>query len=221
MEKIEYKLADSTFELAGDEGTFQGYAAHFGNIDAGGDMIAPGAFSAWLGKLKNGELSRPVMYVEHDPRQLPVGTWLDFAEDGRGLLAKGKLADTTTGNDIYKLMKMVPHPALSGLSIGYIVQESSNRVQPTDPRRTLKQLSVVEVSVVSRPMNDRARVTGVKTTARAVEAILRDAGLSRSEAKAIVCHGIKAVTDQRDAEADELARVATLIRHNIELLKGV
>jgi hypothetical protein len=62
------------------------------------------------------------------------------------------------------------------------------------------------VSLVTFPANDRARVDGVKAgdlAPKEFERLLRDAGLSRSEAKALMSGGYQALA-QRDAVDSDL-----------------
>jgi len=92
----------------------------------------------------------------------PVGSWLDLAEDGKGLAVEGELADIERGRDLYTLMKMKPRPAIRGLSIGYYAREFEMGSKPDEPRRRLKRIDVVEISLVTFPANRKARVSGVK-----------------------------------------------------------
>ena len=87
-------------------------------------------------------------------------------------------------------MKMQPRPAITGLSIGFVAKRWESRTRPEEPRRTLKEVRLLEVSLVTFPANEKARVTSVKTLAefdpREMEEALRDAGLSQRDRKAAV-----------------------------------
>lgn len=209
---VEMKFADTATETM----TFSGYGAVFGNIDAYGDVIAPGAFADTLAASQNsGEW--PDMLLQHGGMGLsaedmtPIGLWTSLSEDGHGLKVEGKLADTPRGREMYTLLKMEPRPAINGLSIGYIAKESTPRSRPEEPRRTLKKVDLIEVSLVTRPANRKARVSGVKaigSTEREIEEwLVRDAGLTAREAKTAISHGFKALIGARDAtgEFQELA----------------
>lgn len=190
---LEVKLASDSAE----EMTFGGYGAVFGNVDSYGDVIAPGAFAESLANAKKSGIW-PAMLSQHGgwgvsaDDMMPIGIWTDLVEDGTGLRASGRLAATTRGRDAYQLLKMQPRPAINGLSIGYIPREWSARSKPEEPRRTLKKVELVEVSLVTFPANPKARVESVKSieefqTLADAERFLRDAGgLSRSEAVAFV-----------------------------------
>lgn len=213
------------FKFAGDSEamTFSGYGAVFGNVDSYGDVIAPGAFKKTLQEAK-GTGNWPAMLLQHGSfiggdDNMPVGIWTDMKEDNRGLYVEGKLADTQRGRDAYALMKMTPRPAINGLSIGFQAVEWAMRSKPEEPRRTLKAIKLFEVSLVTTPANDKARVQAVKaaeaiTTIREFEDFLRDVGdFSHAAAKAIASGGFKA-KDPRDE--DDADAIAARLRRTIE-----
>jgi HK97 family phage prohead protease len=163
---------------------FEGHGSVFKNLDLGGDIVLPGAFKR---SLSSG--SMPAMFWMHDPSRVP-GKWLDMHEDKKGLAVKGVLADTELGNEIRTLLKM---DAVRGLSIGYVTRDQDF---DKDGNRLIKEVDLMEVSVVSMPMNPLAQVAHVKSrmsvaceyvpTKREFEHILRDAGCSQKTAKVIV-----------------------------------
>ncbi len=225
IEFIECGLVELKFDGGGDAVTgmkFEGYGSVFGNIDAGGDVVEPGAFAAYLADVKNGKQQWPAMLSQHGGMGLtaqdmtPVGIWHDLAEDGKGLKSDGEFADTERGTELYKLAKMKPRPALNGLSIGYIAKEVIQRSKPDEPRRRLKRVDLTEISPVTFPMNRKARMTSVKALAdneRELEAwLMRDAGLSLREAKTVISHGFKHLLRERDAASGELAALAESLK---------
>jgi len=180
-----------------------GYGAVFGNVDSYGDVIAPGAFAKSLSEIKSGTRPMPAMLLSHNPEALPVGKWTEMSEDSMGLRVKGFLLDTSQGMDTYKALKA---GAITGLSIGFRPIEYALRSKPDEPRRTLKSVDLMEVSVVGFPANDKARVLSVKaeevTTIRDLEHALRDAGYSKSEALRI-CAGFQAKASQGEPDGEE------------------
>ena len=182
--------------LSGDgvaAGVFSGYGSVFSNIDDGGDMVAPGAFKSSLARMKAAGRTIP-MYMQHgaalggDPR--PVGKWLSVEEDEHGLKVQGQIVglDTEIGRYNYALMK---EGAMTGLSIGYRIKKADYGKKPGDPRRTLKEVDLGEISVVDQPMNAASRVTGIKSieelmTLAEAEDYLKSMGLSGSQATAFL-----------------------------------
>lgn len=187
-----------------DEGEIEGYGAVFGNIDDGDDIILPGAFDATL--IKARESGRMPSFLHyHRPDQI-CGTWQDMRSDSHGLLCKGRfLLETQCGRDRYAEAKA---GALTGLSIGYRVDGPDGAEFRDDEAagrmvRVLKRLKLREVSCVSFPMNDMARITAVKAadavaTVREFERLMRSIGFSIAQAKAIAAGGFKALSRSRD-----------------------
>lgn len=217
IESMMTPAVDLKFD-AGEAMTFSGYGARFGNVDAYGDVIAPGAFAKTLREAKSTN-DWPAMLMQHGGmlggELTPVGVWTEMHEDEKGLWVEGKLADTERGREAYTLLKMEPRPAIRGLSIGYKATDFVRRAKPEDPRRTLKEIKLFEVSLVTFPANRDALVEGVKSieTIREFEAFLRDVGgFSREAAKQIASSGFK--SDPRDEAGD----VAAALRRNIETL---
>lgn len=221
---IEVKLAsgDGSDATAG-EMIFSGYGAVFGNVDSYGDVIQKGAFKESLRESKKSG-NWPAMLMQHGgwgmgaDDMTPVGIWISMEEDDIGLKVEGKLADTARGREAYGLLKMSPRPAINGMSIGYYAKEFILGTKPEEPRRTLKKVELVEVSLVTFPANGKARVEAVKNgipNIRIAEQALRDVGFSQKEAKAILAEGFKAIP-QRDAE--DYGELAELIRRNTAIL---
>lgn len=231
MERLICRLSECKFtggELKPMQ--FKGYGAVFGNVDAYGDVIEPGAFSQFLADAKSGKSPWPSMLSQHGGYGMtaedmtPVGVWEDLSEDGVGLVNVGTLADTPRGKELNTLMKMEPRPAIDGLSIGYITKEAIPRSKPEEPRRRIKRVDLIEVSLVTFPANARARVASVKGTdftERDFERLLtQDAGFSRSEARVIIAQGFKSLQAMQDAGSSELAAIVEQIQRNTDLLKA-
>lgn len=204
------KTLDFAYELKanGDTGTFTGYGSVFNVTDRGGDIVAPGAFTETLAAAKTaGRL--PALLWQHRQAE-PIGVYTSMEEDAIGLRVEGKLAlKTARGAEAYELMKM---GAISGLSIGFRVRDDSwDRVTGV---RTIKKADLYELSLVTIPMNDAARVASMKNiedleSLAEIERHLRDAGgFSRSEATALVSR-IKSIGGRSDSgELSELLALA-------------
>ncbi|HEX4333804.1 MAG TPA: HK97 family phage prohead protease [Usitatibacter sp.] len=217
----EFKFSGS----AEQRGAFSGHGAAFGNVDSYGDVIQPGAFSAWLSDVKSGRQPWPAMLSQHGGMLLtsddmtPVGVWTDIAEDAKGLAVHGQLAETPRGTELATLLTMKPRPAIDGMSIGYIAKEWEPRSKPEDPRRKLKRIDVMEISLVTFPANRSARITNAKDSIRDFEHALVDRlGLSAREAKRAASAAWPALARQEDQSA-ELEQLAERLRRNIALAR--
>lgn len=170
-----------------NDGSFEGYASTYGNIDAGYDVVMPGAFAKSLEERPAGKVK---MLWQHDPAQ-PIGVWTGMTEDSKGLFVKGRiLREVQKGAEAYALMK---EGVIDSMSIGYRTLESDYTAGGV---RQLKELGLMEVSLVTFPMNDQATVTTVKDfNPRELERGLRDVGLSRGDA-------VKAVAFLKDRLRD-------------------
>lgn len=192
---MDYKFARFDVKADGPARAISGRGSVFGNVDRGGDIVAPGAFSE---SIASGH--KVAMLWQHDSREV-IGLWTSIKQDAEGLLVEGVLADTPRGNEVYQLLKM---GALDGLSIGYRTVEW----KWNEDVRVIEKAELWEVSVVTFPMNELARVDAVKAaemTEREFEQkLVRDAGLSRSVAKALLAGGYEAVKGARDAAGDGL-----------------
>jgi HK97 family phage prohead protease len=139
------------------DGAIEGYASLFGEVDQARDMVMPGAFTQTL---KARGLRRIPMLFQHDPAE-PVGVWLEIAEDFRGLRARGRLIpDVMRAKELLSLIKA---GAIDGLSIGY--RTVRGQIDPKTRVRRLYQVDLWEISIVTFPLLNGARVSSVKDAA--------------------------------------------------------
>lgn len=129
---------------------FAGYAAIFGRPDRGGDVVRAGAFER---SLRRGAGAVPLLW-QHAPAR-PIGRVEHLSEDRRGLRVIGKLSDGAAGRDAAALIK---EGTVRGLSFGYRVRQANG-----EGPRELVELELVEVSLVTLPMQPRARVHALET----------------------------------------------------------
>lgn len=144
----------------GSDGTVEGYASLFGETDQARDMVMPGAFAQTL---RSRGIRRVPMLFQHDPAE-PVGIWLDLREDFRGLWARGRLIPEVAR--ARELLSLVRAGAIDGLSIGYRTVRA--RIDPKTRVRRLHQVDLWEISIVTFPLLDGARVRTVKGCAETV-----------------------------------------------------
>ena len=201
------KTFNSPFEIRAiaDSGTFEGYASVFDDVDHARDKVAPGAFARTLAEHKsNGRL--PPMLWQHDTKE-PIGAWRDMFEDERGLFVRGELfiEDIPKARQAHKLLL---ENVVTGLSIGFRAVTSEK--DPKTGARTLTRIDLLEVSMVTFPALDSARISSVKAMMargdipekRTIEAFLRDAGFSRKQAKGLIADGYQGLL-RRDAAGPE------------------
>nr|WP_321457695.1 HK97 family phage prohead protease [uncultured Cohaesibacter sp.] len=197
----------SALESVSDDGLFEGYACLFGKEDLGHDVIQPGAFA---NSLRMRGLEGIKLLYQHDPAQ-PIGQWLTIREDEKGLFVRGKLAtEVTKAREILSMMKA---GILDGLSIGFRTVRGSK--DPNNGIRKLLELDLWEISIVTFPMQPDARISSVKSelmtgsgehfqasqfSKRELERkLMQDAGLSRSQARALMARGLPGLTGKQDA----------------------
>ncbi len=163
--KFELESADET------TGEFSGYAAVFGNVDAGGDVIERGAFA----KTIVDDFDRIKILSLHDNYDLPIGKPIELREDGKGLYIRGKISDTQKGRDIQTLLK---DGVLTEMSIGYDAvafdYDSESNI------RHLKEIKLWEISIVTWAMNDQAKIDEVKSLVESLSIEAKSGKLSRA-----------------------------------------
>ena len=128
---------------------FAGYAARFDRIDNGGDIVRAGAFRAAI------EKAREIPLLWQHKTGAVVGKIEQVREDARGLRVIGRIEERGLGQDVAGLVRS---RRLDGLSFGYRVQKS----RKLDGVRELVALDLVEVSLVSNPMQPLARIHAVE-----------------------------------------------------------
>lgn len=195
------KLEDVDLKMEGETGKFSGYASVFGGVDSYGDTIIKGAFES---ALRNG---KPKMFFNHD-WSMPIGKWLKAKEDDHGLFVEGELTpDLSLAADVRAAMR---HGTLDGLSIGGYLKAGD--YEETEKGRIIRKWSnLMEVSPVVFPADNAARIdlSSVKhidfesmlpgcDTEKDIERLLRDAGLLKEQATAIVSR-VRAILKGRDA----------------------
>ena len=125
-----------------------------------------------------------------------MGTTSSAEEDNHGLFLKGRFITTPLSQ---QAREECAAGAIDSMSIGFATNDYE-----TDPKtgvRTLQDISLYEVSLVTFPANENATISAVKampTTIREFEELLRDAGFTSAAAKKIAISGFKARDEARD-----------------------
>lgn len=207
---MERKLASvDAINLKFDEarkGFFSGYASGFGGVDSYGDTILAGAYKKTLKKRE-----RPIAmrWNHYGP---VIGKWTQIAEDDSGLYVEGELTPGhSVAEDAYALLK---HGAVTGLSIGFRPVQITDH---GDGTRDLKEIDLVEISIVEAPADLAAQIGDVKAaldeadSLKEIERLLRDAaGFTRTDATALVSRVRSLVRGEREAEPNASEFTAAL-----------
>ena len=199
IESVEFKFDDEK------KGVFSGYASVFNGVDSYGDTITAGAYKKTLKKR-----DRPVA-MRWDHYGDVIGKWTAIAEDEKGLYVEGELTPGhSVAENVYASLK---HGAISGLSIGY---RPVKFTETGDGLRELKEIELIEISVVEEPADLAAQVGNIKsaiedaTSIKEIERALRDAGLSKSVTLAAIACIKTLVRGDHEAEKEAAELIATL-----------
>lgn len=122
---------------------FAGYAALFGIADGAGDTIRRGAFVRALSE----DTQYPLLW-QHNAAQR-IGTVEALAEDPRGLRVIARIDSPAS-----RAADLLRRWAVSGLSFGY----RARGYRRVPGGRVLEDIELIEVSLVSHPLQPGARV---------------------------------------------------------------
>ncbi len=124
-----------------------GYGSVFCQKDLHEDVVERGAFTeSLINFTRKNEM--PKMFYEHNPKHT-CGFWQKAFEDEYGLKLFGKVNASES-----KVVKEILEGMVSGLSIGFYLKESFMH----HGIRYITKLDLIEISLVSRPANEHARV---------------------------------------------------------------
>lgn len=205
----QYKAFDFEVKDVSEQGVFEGYASTHGNTDKQGDKVVKGAFARTL-KQTGGKV--PVLWQHRDP----IGVGLSASEDSKGLYVKGQLIMTV--RQAAEARDLTAAGAVKSMSIGYGL--SKDGWDMDGDVRLLKDIDLIEYSLVTFPANPRASISRIKAvetmTEREFEELLRDVGFSKTESKTLVGHGFKALKERRDAGSGEVNAALKQIEDSIQ-----
>lgn len=193
-----------------DTGEFSGYGSVFGVKDSYSDIVEPKAFEKSLASWKSkGGLPALLWQHKHDE---PIGIYTKMEEDENGLYVEGRLLidDDPVAKRAHAHLKA---GSVTGLSIGYALNDYE--YDKDKGAYLLKDIDLWEVSLVTFPANDQARIDEVKNalehgeipSEKTIERALRDVGFSRSQAKKFMAKGFNGLRD-----AEEKADLETLLK---------
>lgn len=220
LPKVKYLHAALTIKAVSGH-SFEGYASVFGNIDSDREAIAKGAFAHSLEDHSKAGRKVPILW-QHDHYE-PIGVWEELVEDEHGLYGKGVLTKgVRKADEAHLLMKA---GALTGISIGFVpityeIDEEEGLVTYTD-------VDLWEASPVTFPANSEARVTDVKARLQAgdltkteFERFLRDAGMGRKQAQAVIACGWAGLMPRDAADQQSEEQLTKSLDDLINRIKG-
>lgn len=149
MKKTKSRLRLEIKEITAD-GIFEGLLSPYGNVDGGGDVVEPGAYTKTLKERGN---KVPLLWQHKS--DVPIGE-LTLEDRKDGLWCKGQLLmELPEAQKAYLLIKA---RIVKGLSIGFeAVKDAIEK-----GIRRLKEIKLYEGSIVTFPMNEMAMITNVK-----------------------------------------------------------
>ena len=209
---MDYKSFDIEIKGIDQEGKFSGYASTFGNKDLVGDIVQKGAF---LNTLRKGA-DKVLMLWQHDSDKI-VGEFTKLHEDEKGLFFEGQLfiknIQQATEAHFLMLKRLI-----KSVSIGFRIEE---KAFDQNNNRLLKEIDLIEISLVTFPANPEATIDRVKSiedmTEREFEKSLRDVvGLSKTQAKALMSEGYTAMSRDdskpKEEKTNNLSELLTYLK---------
>ena len=207
-------------------------------------------FQAWAKEFA--AAGRPLpMYFQHNDQSMPVGQWDEFEFTDEGMIGRGMIyTNTTTGRDLYTIMKESPM-MVGGVSVGAYADEycmvdaEGNMLQAgidadEEGYFSITKGGLAEVSIVMQPNNPMANINKLEyfrtdgtADLKVFEAALREVGFSRKDAKKaasvfgkatakrdVMPNTAEPTTETRDADSDAANQILEALRQR-ELLKAL
>jgi hypothetical protein len=151
-----------TPEDEGDAGEFTALVSVFGNVDAYGDVVMPGAFERTLKEWSASGYPIPVYWGHNlsDP-DYNIGEVVEAVETDRGLQVRARLdLETPKAQQVHRLLK---GGRVKEFSFGYSVRDAGWGEKDGAEVYELRDLSLFEVSVVPVGANPETELQTVKT----------------------------------------------------------
>ncbi len=200
-------------------GDIEAYVTTYGNEDVVGDVMAKGVLDKFIRGFKRVNGKKPYekqlpMLWQHDSNEV-IGSWTNFKADDIGVIGYGKLfPEISRAQDVRSL---IMRGMVGAVSIGFKATDYEIR---EDGGRLFKEIQLVETSVVLRPANPQALILSAKNDEgqidlKLVEKVLRDAGLSRKQSKAMVAEGKSGLRDA-DLNIDKLDDLFARLKSEIK-----
>ena len=153
MATKEFRQIDLKVSEDGQTGTFLGRLSAYGKVDSYSDSVAPGAYKRTI-EANKGRV--PLLWMHQQSTPVGIAHLMD-QEDG--LWIKGELVlddSVPNGKMAYTLLK---RGVIKGLSIGF---QAVQKEMKDDGIRLLKEIRLMEASIVTTPADEHAMVTDIK-----------------------------------------------------------
>lgn len=230
-EKIETRrLTVNEFELregpTGDGMSFSGYAAVFDSDSEPLPFIERINHGAFKKSLKSKNNVR--MYLNHDSTMLLATSkakTLRLMEDDYGLKVDADLPDTTVGRDLSTLIK---RGDVDSMSFGFSVPQRGDSYSDDGMMRTLKEIRLYEVSVVTGFPAYTATSASVRSLDKLAQRTALDAD-KLAEAITVLEAGSELNDDQASLLSDVVGKLRkqpdsipnSILQKQLELLKQI
>lgn len=214
-------------ELSTDEGKAAGfvfgYASKFNGVDSYDDTIEPHAYDNFI---KTGKL--PKMFFNHKTFELPIGIWTKLEVDDIGLKVEGQInLNVDAGKQIYEAIKF---GSIDGMSINFRMGEDDYYYDHKLIRHITNIEDLREISIVNFPADNGARMVNFKSAfdSATIETItdfehrLRDAGLSKNDAMALISQAKKVLrtAEKSERDAEEMQALKVINNAFNEIMRG-
>ena len=179
------------------EGKITAVVTSFKNYDSVNDVIKPGALDEFLKEFSGG---LPMLY-QHEKNEI-IGQWDKLSIRGDNVIGEGQIyPEVSKGADT---MALISRGMIGATSIGF---RSTDFEKNDEGGLDFNKIDLVEISMVRSPANPKAQLLSAKDEDGSLnitnlEKALRDAGLSRKEAKTLLSSGASELRDAIKAELD-------------------
>ncbi len=184
-----------------DSGSITGYASTFTREpDFVGDVVAKGAFANWLDAYKADGATLPLLYNHDQSLDSFIGKVTSISEDEHGLLFAADFDNTETAQ---RARELAMDGRLAKFSFAYeIVDQAPVTLEDGRKANELRELNVMEVSLVLTPANPDTSVVDVKSGRRNSKADADELRNIRSLAEQITTsiNGLLADEDEQDED---------------------
>lgn len=200
-----------------DNGEFEALVSAFGNTDAVGDVVEPGAFKKSLQRWEKSGDPIPVIWShEHNNPEAHIGVVRESKETDKGLWVKGLLdMDEPFTAKVHRLMKS---RRITKFSFAYDMKKYEENDQGGF---NLKELEVWEVGPTLIPANAETELLAVKNLLTNEGVDLREVAQLLRDLKSGVASGMKAGRVLSAKNEALLSEVAAELKSATEKLSGL